>query len=139
MTDAQDFVDYLEGAMEAFKLSQADLGRATGISTSVISKWLGGAQPSMDNLRSLAPVLRVTPMELFVAAGHVRLEESGLAALPEPPRPSTPEEAIRADPTMTERGKRLLLELLPMIEERAAERRAEEEAQERPRRRKRPA
>lgn len=133
MADAQDFAAYLDRAIKAVDMSAADLARAMGVSDSVISKWLRGTVPTIENLRLLAPVLRVPPMELFVVAGHVTLEEAGLSKAPAPPGPpATTEDAIRADPRLTERGKQILLDLLPGLEERAKARREAKE-DERPR------
>lgn len=118
MATPHPFGVYLTRAMDAARLSIADLERQTGINNSLISKWrLGRTVPSMENLRLLAPALHVPPMDLFVRAGHVMPEEAGLAALPEPPepRPPTAEEGIRAEPYLSDDKKDAFIALLNTI------------------------
>jgi transcriptional regulator with XRE-family HTH domain len=115
MSTPHPFGAYLARAMDAARLSIADLERQTGINNSLISKWrLGRTVPSMENLRLLAPALRVPAMDLFVRAGHVRPDEAGMASVPEPPdpRPLTAEEAIRSEPYLSDDKKDVFIALL---------------------------
>jgi len=123
MTDAQDFASYLRRAMELAGVTQADLSRAIGVKDSVISRWLKGSIPTIENLRLLAPVLRVPVRDLVVAAGHMLPEEVGLTEPPEPPepRPPTAEEGIRAEPYLSDVKKELFIGLLNEMRDENAE------------------
>lgn len=114
MTDAQGFAGYLRRAMEAVGITAADLSRATGIKDSVISRWLKGSIPTVENLRLLAPVLQVPVRDLVVAAGHMFPEEVGLTEIPEPPTPRRPtaEEGIMAEPYLSDDKKEAFIVLL---------------------------
>lgn len=124
MATPHPFGAYLTRAMDAARLSIADLERQTGINNSLISKWrLGRTVPSMENLRLLAPALRVSPMDLFVRAGHVTPEEAGLAALPEPPSPvpASAEDGIRAEPYLSDDKKEAFIALLNVMRDEYAQ------------------
>lgn len=123
MTDAQDFADYLERAMESAGVTAAGLARATGIKDSVISRWRKGAVPTVENLRLLAPVLGVPMRDLVVVAGHMLPEEVGLTGIPEPPKPRIPtaEEGIRAEPYLSDDKKELFIGLLRALREEHSE------------------
>lgn len=119
MTDAQDFATYLRRAMASAGKTPADLARATGVAGSVVSRWLRGSIPTVENLRLLAPVLGVPTRDLVVVAGHMLPEEVGLTGIPEPPdRPApTVEESIRAEPYLSDDKKVLFLGLLNALRE----------------------
>lgn len=124
---AFEFGVYLDAAMDAAGITQAQLARKIGISESMISRWRRGAVPEMEGLRALAHALDKEPMELFIRAGRVLPEEAGYTAMPEAPRPPSVEEAIAADPLMSKRGKEAFLLIYRQFEERiAAEREAEQ-------------
>lgn len=112
MTDAQQFAAYLEAAMTAAGKSQADLARAAKVPPSVVSRWLRGAQPSVENLRLLSPALRVPVRDLVVAAGHMRPEEVGLLKPPPPPGAPDLVEAIMAQDWLPAETKRAMVTLL---------------------------
>jgi transcriptional regulator with XRE-family HTH domain len=83
-----DWAGYLDAAMRSAGLSQAELGRRSGLAESMVSRWLRGLnQPDVPNLRRVGPVLGVPMLELLVAAGHVTLAESRLRDAPQPPAP----------------------------------------------------
>jgi transcriptional regulator with XRE-family HTH domain len=124
MATTHPFGAYLTRAMDAARLSIADLERQTGINNSLISKWrLGRTVPSMENLRLLAPALHVPPMDLFVRAGHVMPEEAGLTSMPDPPEPHplTAEEVIRADPYLSDDKKDAFIALLNTLRDEYAQ------------------
>lgn len=88
-----EFNAYLRQLMDAAGLENyAELSRLSGVSQNQFSNWRRGlAQPSRDNLRKIAPALRLeSPVMLFIAAGHDDHEELGLderpdfAVLPQP-------------------------------------------------------
>lgn len=78
-------------------MSQADLGRATGISSGTISKWLSGdVQPDIPQLRRVAATLRIPVLTLAVAAGHFTPKEAQLKDMPALPQP------VEVDPVEAE-------------------------------------
>jgi len=57
-----DFPEKLRQAMHEKRCSSADIARATGISPSVLSRYLSGAnKPSSDNILVISQYLNVTP------------------------------------------------------------------------------
>jgi transcriptional regulator with XRE-family HTH domain len=74
---AEDFRVYLDEKMRDAGLPRAaDLAAAAGIDASLISKWRRGIQqPSRKNLKAIAPVLRVAPVMLYLAAGLDEAED----------------------------------------------------------------
>lgn len=117
MTDAQGFATYLRRAMKsAGDLTSADLSRAIGVADSVVSRWLRGSVPSIENLRLLAPVLKVPVRDLVVVAGHMTPEEVGLTEIPEPPGPPpTVEDEIMAADWLTAEAKQAAVTLLDSL------------------------
>jgi transcriptional regulator with XRE-family HTH domain len=97
----RDWAAYLESAIRASGLTQAELARRSGLAESMVSRWLRGLnQPDVPNLRRVRPVLGVPMLELLVAAGHVTLEEAQLRDAPEPPVPvrvGIPTEGLTAE------------------------------------------
>ena len=73
----RDFRTWLPTAMRRRGLlSNRDLSRATGVSDSVISRWLtAGAVPTVPQLRLLTGALDVDLLDLMVLAGHLTPEE----------------------------------------------------------------
>lgn len=67
----EDFRVYLDTKMrEAGFKNDAELAAAAGINASLLSRWRSGrAQPSRKSLKQVAPVLRVSPVMLYLAAG----------------------------------------------------------------------
>lgn len=128
MSTPHPFGSYLTRAMDAARLSIADLERQTGINNSLISKWrLGRTVPSMENLRLLAPALGVPPMDLFVRAGHVKPDEAGMTSMPEPPPPPqrSAEDMIRNDPYLSDDKKAAFLTLLNSVRKEYAQEESE--------------
>ena len=123
----QRFAAYLEQAMRAagYARSTGDLdvpalSRMSGVPDPVLRRWLGeGGDPSLPNLRQLAPALGLVPIDLFVASGQVLPEEAGRAGEPEPPKgPPTPEERIMADDLLSDEDKSALIHTLHALRER---------------------
>ena len=57
-----DFPEKLRQAMHEKRCSSADIARATGISPSVLSRYLSGAnKPSSDNILVISQYLNVSP------------------------------------------------------------------------------
>lgn len=131
------FAEFLAEAMSAAgfvkkngELNPAALSRASGVHAVLLRRWLEGFDPTIPNLRRVAPSLRLELRELMVAAGMTTAAEVGLEEGPTPtPTPRTTEEAIAADPRLTRRGKETLLYLAERFaEEREAERGADGDA-----------
>ncbi len=84
----RDWAAYLDTAIRAAALTQAELARRSGLAESMVSRWLRGLnQPDVPNLRRVRPVLGVPMLELLVAAGHLTQDEALLRDAPEPPEP----------------------------------------------------
>lgn len=67
---SESFRDWLLKAMESKGLSQADLARATGLTTGGISHIVNQSRaPSPETLISIAHALEMTPETVFRAAG----------------------------------------------------------------------
>lgn len=112
MTNAEGFAAYLNAAMRSAKISQADVARAVKVAPSAVSAWLRGAQPSIENLRTLAPLLDVHPMDLYVRAGHILPREAGMDGMPEPPEAPDPVRAIMAQDWLPDETKKAMVTLL---------------------------
>jgi len=79
---------FLDQAMRAKGLTQAQLAERSGIGDSVISRWLTkGNQPDIPNLRRLVKPLGLGLVELMVAAGHLEPEEAKMKDRPKAPEP----------------------------------------------------
>jgi transcriptional regulator with XRE-family HTH domain len=120
-----DFASYLRDAMRAVGLdpdqlgSKAELARRADVHDSVLSRWLNnGAQPEIENLRKIAPVLRVRMLDLLVVGGHISPAEASLEGDPQTGRRPTAEEGILGDDDLTEREKRMMLAMLDQARER---------------------
>ena len=81
----EDFNNYLEGLMvNAGIADREELSRLTGVTSGILSKWKRGIQqPSRTNLNRLAPVLKVRPALLQIAAGVSSVEELDLPEQPD--------------------------------------------------------
>lgn len=75
-----EFAIYLRGLMtEAGIPDFAELSRVAGVSQTQFSNWRQGkAQPSRESLKRIAPVLKVSPVKLFIAAGIDNADELDL-------------------------------------------------------------
>jgi transcriptional regulator with XRE-family HTH domain len=99
--------------------ASSTLAKRADIAESQINRWLKqGHQPSIENLRKIAPVLRVDMLDLLVSAGHISANE---ATSPHPPGRTSAEDAIYADRALAERDKRILLATLAEMRERVSE------------------
>lgn len=78
--------EYLQALMDksGFR-TQAALARASGINDAVISRWLRGEQPGIENLRKLASATGAPMIHLMVASGHLEPEEARMKDRPAPP------------------------------------------------------
>lgn len=63
------FNDWLLERLKEFDWSQADLSRASGLTRSVISKYITGRTPDESALRKLAKAFKLPPETVFRAAG----------------------------------------------------------------------
>lgn len=88
-SDDNEWPAYLLAAMKAAGYERAsDLSRETSINESLISRWLRGAvQPSIPQLRRLAPALKLPILTLAVKAGHFSVKEAQMKDAPKPPEP----------------------------------------------------
>jgi hypothetical protein len=123
----QRFATYLDQAMRAagYVRSTGDLdvpglSRMSSVPDPVLRRWLNeGGDPSLPNLRQVAPALGLLPIDLFVASGQVLPEEAGRTGEPEPPKgPPTPEERIMADDLLSDEDKSVLIHTLHALRER---------------------
>lgn len=80
--DGETFGQWLTRRMTAVGLPRpADLHRATGISASLVGRWMRDeALPGMANIGRMAPALRVSVEQVAAKAGH--LTEEGPVANP---------------------------------------------------------
>lgn len=105
------WADYLDHAMGAAGFANAaDLSRAAGVDQTQISRWLRGVgQPSVENLRKLAPVLKVPLLRLLVEAGHITRAEAGLRDVPAPAPATDIPSAVENASDLIDEAKRHLL------------------------------
>lgn len=75
METTTSFADYLRAELDKRGLTIADVARMTGVSHPVISRWLGGQVPSVENSRLLANAFGRPLLEVLVAAGHLWPDE----------------------------------------------------------------
>jgi transcriptional regulator with XRE-family HTH domain len=106
---------YLRELMDANGfVSDGDLETASGVSASLISRYQSGdINPTVANLRKLAPYLGVNLGDLMIEAGLATAEELGkvpsTAAKPEPLDASLAEaQRLLVDPAMSEEAKAYL-------------------------------
>lgn len=90
------------------------LSRMSDVPDNVLRRWLQqGGDPSMDNLRKVAPALGLHLRDLVIGAELMSVEEIGLDVAPLPPvAPPTPEERIWADDILDDEGKQALITML---------------------------
>lgn len=129
MADAQSpqpltFGAFLRHAMNSAGLPTAPrLGAVAGLDSSVINRWMRGKTiPTIDNLRQIAPHIRVPLRELMVVAGHMTRDEAGLDGEPTPPGPPpSVYDDIRDDPYLSDDKKQALITVIKAIREEYAE------------------
>lgn len=121
------FADYFKAAMRSAgyvrssrELDVPALHRMSGVPDNVLRRWINAeGDPSLPNLRQVAPALGLSPIDLFVASELVLPEEAGRAGAPEPPpAPPTPEERIMADDLLSDEDKSALIHTLRGLRER---------------------
>jgi transcriptional regulator with XRE-family HTH domain len=66
-----DFATWLQGELDKRELSQSDLARLSGLNRQVISTYINRqrTKPDSDMLNSIARALKLSPDEVFRAAG----------------------------------------------------------------------
>lgn len=123
------FAAYLRDAMRAAGYVRSDgeldvpaLSRISGVADNILRRWLNeGGDPSLPNLRQVAPALGLLPMDLFVASEQVLPEEAGRAGIPEPPKaPPTPEDRIMADDLLSDDEKGVLIQTYRLLRKRSS-------------------
>jgi transcriptional regulator with XRE-family HTH domain len=65
------FNDWLLLQLQERDWSQADLARATGLTTAAISKYMQGRIPDKDSLNKIAHALKLPPKLVFEKAGVI--------------------------------------------------------------------
>lgn len=87
----------------------AELARKAELSETQVNRWLKkGHQPSIENLRKIAPVLHLRMADLLIHAGHISADEL------DSPEASS-ERAILNDTHLAERDRRILLTMLAQM------------------------
>lgn len=101
--------------------SDGELEAVSGVSASLISRYQSGdISPTVQNLRKLAPFLKVTLGELMVEAGLATAEELGVVAHARPPEAETLDRSLLeaqrllADPALAEEAKDYLRDTIRM-------------------------
>ena len=117
LTEAMRAAGYVRASGD---LDVPSLQRMSQVPDSILRRWLQEAgDPSLENLRKVAPALGLQPRDLWVAARLASPEEVGLKGEPEvPSAPPTPEERIMADDMLTDADKEALVHTLQALRER---------------------
>lgn len=125
----RQFAAYLKDAMRAAGYVRPNgeddvpaLSRMSGVADNVLRRWLTeDGDPSLPNLRLLAPALGVAKRDLFVASGQLMTDEVGLVEEPQPPEaPPTPEERIMADDVLSPDEKAVLIQTYRVLRDRSS-------------------
>jgi transcriptional regulator with XRE-family HTH domain len=96
-----DIGSYIRAQREGAQVSLRELARTAGVSNPYLSQIERGLRkPSAEILQQIAKGLRISAEALYVQAGI--LEEKPASAVTD---------AVRADPTLTERQKQVLLDV----------------------------
>jgi len=94
--------DYIREQRESSKLSLRRLAQESGISNPYLSQIERGLRkPSAEILQQIAKALRISAEQLYVQAGLLEDRDTSLAV----------ETAVLADPVLSERQKRVLLDV----------------------------
>lgn len=96
------------------------LARMSGVHDSLLRRWIQeDGDPSLENLRKVAPSLGLVPRDLWVAAEIVAPGEVGMEGEPEKPTaPPSPEDRIMADDILDDADKAVLIHTLHALRER---------------------
>jgi len=87
-----------------------ELGQASGVDQSVISRWLNeGRTPQVNQLRKIATPLRATMLDLLIAAGYVSPDELGVTDTPSSAVVADVAEAIKRDADLIDEARLHLL------------------------------
>lgn len=122
------FAAYLKDAMRAagYVRPSGDedvpaLSRMSGVADNILRRWLNeDGDPSLPNLRLVAPALGVSKRDLFVVSGQLMTDEVGLTEEPQPPEaPPTPEERIMADDVLSPDEKAALIQTYRVLRDRS--------------------
>lgn len=106
---------YVTALLDARGERAADLAKATGISNSLISRWLSaGTQPDIPSLRRLAATTGIPLLELMIQAGHITRDEAQITRHYAMPR-VTIERAIDSDDSISDHDRRILHAILGVI------------------------
>lgn len=66
------FVNYVRAEMQRQGMSTADLGRAVGSQTSLVSRWLQGVRPNTESIGLIADALGLDTLHLLVLSEHLK-------------------------------------------------------------------
>lgn len=121
MSIADDFATYLKQLMADAKIpTVAVLSRETGVSQTVLGRWVNGQlakPPEVPTLRKVVPVLGVPLLHLMVRSGIITPTEASMTDLPQPPGPRpTLEDDIRNHPDFDDDSKAALIHLLGRLQ-----------------------
>lgn len=125
----RQFAAYLGSAMRAAGYVRSDgdldipsLSRMSGVADNILRRWLNeDGDPSLPNLRLVAPALGVAKRDLFVASGQLLTDEVGLTEEPQPPEaPPTPEERIMDDDLLSDDEKAALIQTYRVLRKRSS-------------------
>jgi hypothetical protein len=96
------------------------LHRMSGVPDNILRRWLQEAgEPSLENLRRVAPALGVIMGDLVIAAELMTAEEMGRGDGPrEPVRPPSPQERILADDVLSDEDKSALIHMYSTMRQR---------------------
>jgi transcriptional regulator with XRE-family HTH domain len=123
--------DFIAGQRRSAELSLRQLAAKAGVSNPYLSQIERGLRkPSAEVMQQLAKALRVSAETLYVRAGI--LDESDL-------RTVDVETAVRADPALNDRQKRVLLDVYASFVKENVQAEEEDEGASRPARARRPA
>ena len=112
--------DFIRAQRQLANLSLREMASLTSVSNAYLSQVERGLhQPSLKVLRSIADALQLSTEQLLSQAGWSTAEPADPAPEPEPAVAGT-EDAIRADPRLTDDQKAVLLGVLRSFVEGAA-------------------
>jgi transcriptional regulator with XRE-family HTH domain len=91
MTQDTGFCDRLRAALEAAKLSHAEVAKSLGVARSSVTHYCSGrSEPDLEQIRAMAKVANVRPEWLAWGTGEAALQPSA-ADLDVAPAPTLPD------------------------------------------------